>query len=333
MADFFETGIEPHPATFDEPETEAVSKFTSCAPHSMPRENATVNGRAASPSSGFTLASQSLQALFSRSSCRQPGGIDRPIRPKEGNGQENSAIIDRQGIFENAAQSDQTLNGCMPMGYLATERGISVNGCDACGVSTTHLLRLTEKALQWCPADDLYLETLLESGVIRPDAGRGGVMLRLCLWALRDYALAVVSSTGKSTKDGLGDCAIEPTEKCFQHQPATTMDDIPPTRSDSTSNGRSSLDRTEVSDTNSDGGYKARMDDQVIRCDQRRRGRWSEIDKNRLRVYMEEGKDLGWIAKKLGRSEDKVNEYGKKLKALQRRRSPRKARSKRTTGL
>ncbi|KAI6080122.1 hypothetical protein F4821DRAFT_266202 [Hypoxylon rubiginosum] len=238
-----------------------------------------------------------------------------------------------QGIFENYPQSGQTLNGYMPMVYPATEHEISMDRCNSCGVSTMHLLRLTERALQWCPADDPHLETLLESGVILPDAGRDGIILRLCLWALRDYALAVVSSTGKSTKDGLGDCAIEPMEKCFQHQPAAEIDDILPTRSDSTSNGRSSLDRTEVSDTNSDGGYKAHMDDRVIRCDQRRRGRWSEIDKNRLRVYMEEGKDLGWIAKKLGRSEDKVNEYGKKLKALQRRRSPRKARSKRTTGL
>ncbi|KZL67689.1 hypothetical protein CT0861_10006 [Colletotrichum tofieldiae] len=193
---------------------------------------------------------------------------------------------------------DQTeRRGLVPPLPINTTADLPVATCYACGFSAKHLLRMINT-----------FEALNGDGARLPDDERRTDMLELFFGFIKNYATERLphsepstekNETCKATRRGrTAEAAVG-----LSHSDSFKLDDDSDDNADD--NDSQSDDR---SDSGSSDHYPSpgSLEENVNRS---KRRRWTDWDEARLRAYIEEKKELSWIAKTLQRSEPAVTQH------------------------
>ncbi|KAH6653444.1 hypothetical protein BKA67DRAFT_660063 [Truncatella angustata] len=198
--------------------------------------------------------------------------------------------------------------------------------CATCGFSTDELLQLCEKALQFHRHDKIAWNTLVNNSPAVSSQEKNAAMLRISLWAIRDYALTMRKrldgSAAERSIDGF---------KLFEPPIAASSDS---SRGTACTTPRSHLNQT--SDVarypKENDNYLGHSGDQEY-VDVETRGRpakrrrvmshkpWSPRQEETLRAGMEQEQSWEDIARRLGRTPAGVRQH---WWMMERRFSPRK---------
>lgn len=93
------------------------------------------------------------------------------------------------------------LSSEFPVACLMSRSRSRAQGCTACGFDFTHLLQLTQRALQWSSLNNLHLEQSIQAETVLHDSVKNHIMVKLRLADLNTYALSFLASR----KDPAGD--------------------------------------------------------------------------------------------------------------------------------
>ncbi|KZL64986.1 hypothetical protein CT0861_09526 [Colletotrichum tofieldiae] len=193
---------------------------------------------------------------------------------------------------------DQTERcGLVPPPPINTTANLPVATCHACGFSAKHLLRMINT-----------FETL-NGGIARlPDGERRMDMLELFFGFIKNYATERLPHNELITGED------EPYNATHQDHSAEVS--IGLSHGDTFKQDDGSDDNTDDNDSQSDNQSGNDCSDHYPSPDSleenvkmSKRRRWTIWEEERLRVYIEEGKEWSWIAKRLHRSEPAVTQH------------------------
>ncbi|KAK1976750.1 hypothetical protein LZ30DRAFT_733824 [Colletotrichum cereale] len=194
--------------------------------------------------------------------------------------------------------------GLVPPPSITTTANPSAVTCHTCGFSAKHLLHMTNT-----------FEALNRGSARFPDGKRRMDMLELFLGFIKNYATERLPHNGTSTENNETynathqDHAREAAVRLL-HSDKFKHDDGSADNTDGLDNDIDDNDGSESDHQDCDGSDHYPSPDsleQKVKRSQRRR--WTDWEEERLRVYIEEGKEWSWIARRLHRSEPAVTQH------------------------
>ncbi|KAI0120615.1 hypothetical protein BJ170DRAFT_646755 [Xylariales sp. AK1849] len=195
---------------------------------------------------------------------------------------------------------------------------------ETCSVDKRTLLQLIEKALRFSCQDEIPWESLLDGRPTSSTRQKSAAMLKVSLWALRDYAMGMRSpedGEGEEPSNAMGQSIYSWNNgrttdglSVFHHEHNHLDDQSPLSRKVSTNHMKPS-----VRNLTGPNGHR------------RRRKAWTSHDEQRLKECVDGEQNWHEIATSLNRSAGAVEQHWRLMTLQERKSSPGKYRFRRTS--